>query len=148
MKAIATGVIHNGRPRLDDQKGFLEECARLGDGLSIVMTVEDAKTGASRAAYGYYFGVVLKRLAARCEGNTIDDLHAWAKAKFTPKHVAICDGNGEIVDDMVVGSTTKTFDGPEFFEFVERLRQFMAERLGIDTPDPDPFWRQSQGRAA
>lgn len=147
MKLTVPGVIARGAIRLDDRRGFNADVAKFGEGQAIVLAVEDEKTSASRKAYGYYYGVVLK-LLAEYSGHSVDDLHAWAKAKFTPKHVALLDGNGQIVDDLVVGSTTTTFDGHEFYEYVEELRRFMLERLQVVTPDPDPEWRAKHRKVA
>lgn len=147
-RVSAPGVIRQGRPALEDRSAFYQEVAgTFGEGQSIVVTVEEEAAAVSRQARGYYFGHVLKRLAVKT-GHSIDDLHAWAKAKFTPKHLTILDGNGHVVDDLVIGSTTTKFDSSQFFEYVEELRGFMAVRLGIETDDPDPRWREKKTEAA
>lgn len=147
MKITAAGVVRQGVPRLDDRRSYDLGLMKFGDGEAIVITIESEQSAVSKQARGYYFGVVLKHLS-KYSGHSIDDLHAWAKAKFTPKHVAILDGNGQVIDDMVVGSTTTTFDPHAFYEYVEELRHFMLERLQIVTPDPDPRWREKREQAA
>jgi hypothetical protein len=147
-RVLADGFIKGGKIALDDVRTLhLDIAAAFGEGEAVVLSVESVQAAVSRQARGYYFGVVLKALR-QYSGHTIDDLHAWAKAKFTPKHLTILDGNGRVVDDLVIGSTTTTFSPEEFFDYVEALRAFMLQRLNVSTPDPDPKWREKASTAA
>jgi hypothetical protein len=74
--------------------------------------------------------------------DAVDELHEWAKARFLPKHVALLDDNGTVVDDLIIGGTTTKLNRVQFYEFVEALRAFAAEKLDVNIPDPDPNWRQ------
>lgn len=61
---------------------------------------------------------------------------------FLPKKLAICDGNGEVKGEVVIGGTTTSLNRIEFGEFVDRFRQWAAEELSVVIPDPDPDWRE------
>ena len=82
------------------------------------------------------WGVVLAMLSEHT-GYTVDELHAWAKAKFLPKQMAIAGANGEIVDEYVVGGSTTKLNKLQFSEYVEQIRRFAAEHLDVVIPDPD-----------
>jgi hypothetical protein len=113
----------------------------------VTITVEKKHAIRSLDANRYYFGVCLA-LISEHTGYTVDELHDWAKQKFIPKHVAICDKNGEIKDDLVIGGTTTRLNRVQFYEYVEAIRKFAAEELSIDIPDPDPNWREKTETAA
>jgi hypothetical protein len=108
-----------------------------------VVTVTIAAVHATRSLEQnrYYFGVVLRTIAEHT-GHTVDDLHEFFKAHCLPKHLAICDGNGVLQGDLVVGGSTRQLDKVQFGEYVESIRQFAAERLDVTIPDPDPEWQQ------
>lgn len=112
----------------------------------VTITVEKKHAIRSLEANRYYFGVCL-RLLSDHTGYTVDELHEWAKARFLPKHVAILDDNGTVVDDLVIGGTTTRLNRVQFYEFVEALRQFAAEKLDISIPDPDVDWRDKETAA-
>lgn len=101
-----------------------------------------AKATRSPQANAYYFGVVLHTISEHT-GYTVEELHEWAKVKFLPHELAFCDGNGEVVDGMVIGGTTTTLSKNEFWEYVERIRSFAWERLQLEIPAPDPAWQRA-----
>ena len=117
---------------------------RTGD---VVITVARKHAIRSVEANRYYrFALTL---ISEHTGHSVDELHEWAKAKFLPaQHLAICDGNGEIKDELTVGGTTTTLNSVEFYEFVEAIRQFAAQELDVDIPDPDPEWKEHGREAA
>jgi hypothetical protein len=90
---------------------------------------------------------VALKLLSEHTGYTVDELHEWAKAKFIPKHLALLDKNGEVRDDLVIGGTTTRLNRVEFNEYIEALRKFAAEELGVVIPDPDPNWRENADAA-
>jgi hypothetical protein len=112
----------------------------------VVVTIEKRHATRSLQANRYYFGVALKLLSEHT-GYTVDELHEWAKAKFIPKHLALLDKNGEVRDDLVIGGTTTRLNRVEFYEYIEALRKFAAEELGVVIPDPDPNWRENADAA-
>lgn len=107
----------------------------------VTVTVEKRHATRSSQANRYYFGVCLKHISDYT-GYTVDEVHDWAKARFIPKHVAICDKNGEIKDDLVIGGTTRKLNSLQFYEYLEAIRKFAAEELDLNIPDPDPDWRE------
>lgn len=117
----------------------------LRDG-EVTVTVERKHATRSLDQNAYYFGVCL-RLIAEHTGYTVDEVHDWAKARFIPKHVAICDKNGEVKDDLVIGGTTTRLNRVQFYEYVEAIRKFAAEELDVIIPDPDPAYRDHEAAA-
>lgn len=120
---------------------LLREAVRGWRRCPVTVTIERQHATRSLEANSYYFGCVLKLLSEHT-GYTVDELHEWAKARFIPKHVALCDQNGEVRDDIVVGGTTTKLDKVQFYEYIEQIRQFASETLDVNIPDPDPNWKQ------
>ena len=145
---VTTGYVQSGLLLLRGQKRLQSWARSLAD-CEVIVRIEKAHAIRSVEANKYYFGVCLK-LLSEYTGHTVDELHEWAKARFIPKHVSICDGNGVIKDDLVVGGTTASLNRVQFYEYVEAIRKFAAEELSVDIPDPDPNWREkaAQGKDA
>jgi hypothetical protein len=136
---VGTGFIRKGRLVVRHPQRYAEIFGGWRDG-EVTITIEKKHAIRSQEASRYYFGVCL-RLLSEHTGYSIDELHEWAKARFIPKHVALLDRNGSVVDDLVIGGTTTRLNRVQFYEFVEALRQFAAEKLDLAIPDPDPHYR-------
>ena len=85
----------------------------------------------SRKAYGYYHGVVLKRIAESVKRDPRDLDRFFAK-RFNPVRLEV---GGHV---EVIGGTTRALDSERFADFVGRVRQFAEVELGLLIPDPEP----------
>lgn len=63
-------------------------------------------------------------------------MHEVLKAKFIPKRFAVCNGNGEIRDELVIGGSSAVLNTVEFGEYCEAIRGWAAADLGVVIPDP------------
>lgn len=113
----------------------------------VTVTIEKRHANRSSQANAYYFGVVLNYLNDYTEQG-IDDLHEYCKRRFNAKTTVLCDKNGVIIGEEVLGQSTTKLNAVTFYEYVERVRQWMRDDLGIVTPDPDPNWRDHREEAA
>ncbi len=138
---VTGGTVQDGKLKIRNKQQF-EDAMRSFHG-EVFVTVEKAHANISELQRRYYFGLVLGMFAEET-GNTVKELHEWAKAKFIPWEVSICDGNGHILDGRVVGGSITKLNRVTFGELIENVRQFMATELGIITPDPDPDWREKK----
>lgn len=129
----ATAEIKGGRLRIRNRRAFDLALQSFTDG-EVAVRVEKRRATRSPQANRYYWGVVVEAFSMRT-GYDADEMHAILKAKFLPKRVAITDGNGEIQGDFVIGGSTTKLNVNDFYEYVERVRQWAAE-LGFDIPDP------------
>lgn len=100
------------------------------------LVIERKHATRSAAQNSYYWGVVVGLLSEHT-GYTPDEIHEILKAKFLPKKLAVTDGNGEIRGEFVIGGTTTRLNKIEFGEFVEAVRRWAAEDLGVVIPDPN-----------
>lgn len=113
----------------------------------------------SEAANAYYWSCVVAPAVEANIGYTAaefngemekkaldgDDLHElWLHMFATTKHYELLNREtGEIiaVDDVKQRSSNMT--GKSFYDFVEQVRQHLAEFHGVMTADPDPqYWRK------
>lgn len=138
---VATGVVERGKLKIRNRAVLDSYFSTVRD-CEVTVTIEKKHAIRSAQANAYYWGVAL-HLLSESTGYTVDELHEWAKARFLPKAIAICDAKGDIVDDVTIGGTTTTLTRLEFYEYVERLRAFALEKLEIDIPAPDPAWREA-----
>src|SRR5262245_18271519 len=141
--------LHSFPARVDDGKliGSLRALERMRRAVShwrrcrVVVTVERAHATRSLAQNACYWGVVLQHLHDDIK-QVPDDLHEYCKLRFNPRVIVVCDPDGVIVGEERVGASTTTLNKITFYEYVERVRMWMRDDLGITTPDPDPDRQQ------
>jgi hypothetical protein len=148
-KAIGTGVLRAGHVTWDNARGFTRDLCALGDG-SVVVTAKlaSAATVRSEQANAYYWGQVLTPMsqAASAVDQSPEDIHDAMCALFLPhEHKRVDFFNrltGERLPIEVDARRSSKLGGRAFYEFVERVRKFALEFLGVETADPDPaYWR-------
>lgn len=103
----------------------------------------------STQANAYYWGVVVQ-LATAHTGDEPEDFHDEMCARFLARRrIDVIDHEtGEAVEVVIPGRSSRLSIG-DFYAFVERVRLFCGEFLGVETPDPDvTYWRQRGQRAA
>jgi hypothetical protein len=59
--------------------------------------------------------------------------------RFIPKKLAVCDGNGEIKGEFVLGGSTRKMNTSEFQDYCEQIRRWAATELGVDIPNPNEY---------
>lgn len=133
-KYDAFGHINAGKLELDSPRAVASALLSFRDG-PVVITITPKRATRSLSQLAYYWGVVIEHLSEHT-GYTPDEIHEFLKAKFIPKRVAICDGNGEIRDDLVIGGSTSKMDKGTFSEYIEAIRGWAAQDLGVVIPDP------------
>jgi hypothetical protein len=106
------------------------------------LTLERETATRSLEANAYYWAVVVKALADHT-GYTADETHETLKIMFLPKDVALRTGNGEVIAEFVIGGSTRELSVGEFYDYVERIRQWAFVTLDVDIPPGDPAWRSS-----
>jgi hypothetical protein len=131
---VASAQIRDGKLFIRNRREFDRAIAQMKDGWEMEVTIARRRATRSPQANAYYWGVVLQALSLHT-GYTVDELHDICKAQFLPKKLAINNGNGEVVGEFVLGGSTRSLNTNEFYEYVERVRQWAAE-LDCYTPDP------------
>lgn len=147
FEAVTTG----GAVKLLDRGALLAWASQVGDGIELVGKFEIAEATRSARANAYYWGVVLKLAAESC-GQSADDIHDAMCAKFIPnEHKRVEFFNkltNERLEVEVDIQRSSDLNRAEFYDFVELVRVWVAEFLGVTTPDPDPnYWRKSKSSA-
>lgn len=141
---VTTATVTRGKLFIRNRRDFDRLVAQLPDGWEMELSLTRLRATRSVQANAYYWGVVLKALAEHT-GYTADEMHDVCKAKFLSKHLALQNGNGEIVGEFVLGGSTRKLKTNEFYDYVEAIRQWAAANLDCDTPDPDPtYWRHKE----
>jgi hypothetical protein len=132
----AFGTIENGRLFIRNRREFDDQIRQLREGCEVEIEVTRRRASRSMQQNRYYWGVVIQMLS-EYTGFVPDEMHDVLKAKFIPKKLALCDGNGEVQDEFVLGGSTRKMNKNEFGEYVESIRRWAAETLDLVIPDPD-----------
>lgn len=131
----AHGSIKNGRILFRDRRQFDDQIRQFREGAEVEIAVTIRRATRSLQQNAYFWGVVIQALSEHT-GYLPDEVHQFLKAKFIPKRLAIADGNGEVVDEYVLGGSTRKMNTIEFGEYMETIRRWAAETLDLVIPDP------------
>ena len=134
---VTTGRVEGGKLKIRNRQQLEAELSRWKDG-ELLITIERAHATRSLAANAYYWAVIVHILSEHT-GYSPDDMHAILKAKFLPKKLAVMDGNGVIVDELVIGGTTTTLNKIQFGDYLEAIRVWAATELGMEFPSPREY---------
>jgi hypothetical protein len=133
-EAVTSGLVHRGRLKLRATPAFQHQLQSFRDG-PVTITIERKRATRSSQSNRLYWGVYVKALSDHT-GYTPDEIHEILKAKFLPKKLAICDGNGEVVDEYVVGGSTTKLDVIEFGDYLNAIHEW-AVSLRCPLPELD-----------
>lgn len=94
----------------------------------------------------YYRAKVVDEIARETE-HTPDEVHDAMCEMFLPslkKQIAFFNVmTGQKLEIITDGRRSSGLDGYDFYDFVERVRQWAREFLGVYTEDPDPeYWKK------
>jgi hypothetical protein len=126
----------SGRLKVNRRKLAQLLATRRDCELAIVIEKKHATRSLAQNAW-YWSGVV--GAISEHTGYTPDEIHEILKAKFLPKKLALTDGNGEIVDELVIGGSTTKLNKIQFGEYIEQIRAWASDTLGLDIKDPLPL---------
>jgi hypothetical protein len=124
-------------------------------GRQVDVVVKPHKDTRSLRANNYYWGLVLTPMSK--DGSDGDqspeDIHDAMCAMFLPdeqKRVEFFNRmTGECLSVPTDPRHSSKLKGDEFYDFVEKVRKFALEFMGVITEDPDPeYWRRRKDRAA
>lgn len=128
------------------RRQFDDRLRELKGKKTLLTLVEDKGTRSDRANRYYWSQVATK--IAKSQEMTADEFHDAMCEKFLPnlrKRVEFFNTmTGEKLQPVEVDRrrSSKLSGGP-FFDFVERVREFGRDWLGVRTDDPDPeYWRK------
>jgi hypothetical protein len=133
---VASAEVKSGKLYIRNRRAFDDQIARLDERWELEVTVKRQRATRSQQQNRYYWGVVVHLLSEHT-GYTPDEMHEFLKMKFIPKTLAVCDGNGVIVDEFVIGGSTREMNTIQFGEYVEEIKQWAAQELDVVIPDPD-----------
>ena len=132
---VAFGTVQAGRIQFFDRRAFDQAIRRFRDDTAVQVEVTARRATRSVQQNRWYFGVILHTLSDHT-GYTPDELHDVLKMKFLPKRLAICDGNGEVKGEYVLGGSTRQMSTTDFATYCEDIRRWAAEDLDVYIPEP------------
>ena len=77
------------------------------------------------------------------EFATTEQIHEFFKGQFTSEQIVNKD-TGEIVE---IPSSTSEMDTVTFNTYVDKLREYASEYLGMELPEPDKNWKENENSA-
>ena len=141
MKVVVNGYTLDGKLHIKPEARLvLQDGVLLWEDGPVTVVVERDEVARSNRANAYYWGAVVKELA-EYTGYTPDETHEILKRQFLSKAVSIETKNGRVVGEWVIGGSTKWLTTKQFFDYVDRIRQWAFEELDVNIEPPDAEWR-------
>ena len=136
MNAYTTsGTVKEGTLKIANVPAF-KSALGVFEGFPVHITIEKARAARSVRQNRFYWGVVIA-MVADYTGYSAEETHEALKTLFLPKKVAMLDGNGDVVNELVIGGSTTVLKTIEFEDYMERIREFAREKFGIEIPLPN-----------
>lgn len=153
-EAIGTGQLENGRVHWDNAERFTKELKTLGNGAVVVKAkLQSASAVRSQRANAYYWSQVLTVMSI--EGSAGDqspeEIHDAMCEMFLPNEPKRVEFLNRLTGETLTVDTdarrSSKLKGDAFYTFVEKVRKFALEFMGVETEDPDPnYWRKRAPR--
>lgn len=129
---------------LFDPKALLLALSLLANGIYII-SIKKVRKQRSNKQNGYLWGcaypLLLKGMInTGWEFVSEDQIHEFFKGQFTADKVVNRD-TGEIIE---IPASTTEMDTVTFKTYVDKLREYAIEYLGIDLPEPDKNWKENE----
>lgn len=128
---LVRGKLKVNRVRLEKLLATRRDCE-----LEIVIERKHATRSLSQNAW-YWSGVIGS--ISDYTGYTPEETHEFCKAKFLPNKITLADKQGEVIEEIVIGTSTAKLNKIQFGEYIEAIRQWAAETLDLDIKDPLPL---------
>jgi hypothetical protein len=135
------------RPKLilDHPEEFSEELDFLV-GKRVTLRLGLERSVRSQRANAYYWSTVIgliKKETGQPEQGIHDSMCEMFLVSDKTKVEFVSKITGEVKEFTVEGRRSSKLAGEPFYEFVENVREWARDFLGIVTPDPDPdYWRK------
>jgi hypothetical protein len=133
---VAHARVKDGRLFLTNRREFNRQIATIPPDWDLEVSVERVRASRSQALNRYYWGVVVKLIADHT-GYTIDETHDALKMLHLSKTLAMQNGNGEVINEIVIGGSTRKLVNREFQDYCGRIRQWASEKLDVYIPEPN-----------
>lgn len=135
-EVVTAAQVRDGRLYLHNRRAFNEAVAKLPAEWELEVSVSRVQAHRSHALNRYYWGVIV-RLIGEHTGYTIDETHDALKMLHLSKTLAMQNGNGEVVEEIVIGGSTRKLTNQEFQDYCGRIRQWASAHLDVFIPEPN-----------
>lgn len=134
---------------LSTEKAARQAYFRTLAGKDVDIEVREHRDRRSERANAYYWACVLTPMSqsGSAGDQSPEEIHDAMCARFLPdehKRVAFFNAmTGEQLDIEIDTRRSSKLKGDEFYDFVEQVRKFALEFMGVHTENPDPqYWRK------
>jgi hypothetical protein len=136
MKIEIESKVLNGK--LETNRELLSDVIKSLEGKDIIITIEKRRKKRSNPQNAYYFGLVIPLMKqgfynSLGEHVGTDEIHTFLKNRFLFKEI-VNENNAEIIK---MPQSTTELSTIQFEEYLDKIREFGLEFLGITIPLPN-----------
>ena len=133
---VTSACVKGGRLFLTNRREFNRQVAQIPPNWILEVSVQRVRAARSLALNRAYWGLCVQLIADHT-GYTIDETHDALKMVHLSKTLALQNGNGEVVNEIVIGGSTRKLTNREFMDYMSRIRQWASEKLDVFIPEPN-----------
>lgn len=126
IKAVFTGTVLDGSLKFDNIYLFKNHLAGLA-GRRVEITVDEERRKRTNNQNAYYWGICIKLIADHT-GAEPEEIHEALKLHFCQKR---------FVGNLVAPSSTARLDTIDFETYLEKVRVWAQQELGVSIPLPN-----------
>lgn len=128
-------------PTPDVKRRLFNFIGGLPEDVPYEFSIKPRRLTRSNRANAYWHAVPVemfrKALSGQGQHFTHEQCHEWLRDRFVERPPLLHPRTGKPMPPMPASS--RVLDGPTFYDFVERVREWMQDSLGIVVPDPDTY---------
>lgn len=133
---ILNAQLVHGQLKLNRRK--LELLLKSRRDCELAVIIERKTATRSLAQNNWYWSGIIGSISDYT-GYTPEETHEFCKAKFLPNKITLADKDGEVIEEIVIGTSTAKLNKIQFGEYIDSIRQWAAETLDLDIKDPLPL---------
>lgn len=141
MKLRYSAKAEGGSLKIQNRKGLVEDLHHL-EGKQLILTIERKKKTRSHPQNRYYWGCVVPIIRhglidagwERDKIGSSEQVHELIKHLFCKKIEVFNEDTGEVLE---LPATTTQLSTTEMMEYIEDIKKWAAEFLGVYIPDPN-----------
>lgn len=142
-KITAIGIKEENKPFMITTKSVFQDLLNDLPKGKYKLTVEKYFKKSSPAQFGWLYACVypLSLIALNDAGYefvNLDEVDQFWKSMFANKEIL----NRETGEIMNIPKSKSEFVTVDQMAYCEKIRQYCAEYLGVNLPDPDPNWKE------
>lgn len=128
---VVIAQVKGGKMQMtNEQRSYLDQCVKSLEGKTARITITRDVRSRTNKQNKYYWGVIVDRISNETD-HTDEEVHEFLKTKFLGRRFIEIAG-----EEVEITKSTKKIDTIEMTRYIEQIRAWAAQFLGMTIPSP------------